>query len=111
MVHTDGDGVEDRYDLDSDGDELPDSFEGMDDVDRDGRPNAYDRDSDDDLVPDSADNCPYRANPDQSDRNGDRIGDACESLYPGCVAARPGPAPFFYWMGLLAVLMRRRRPE
>jgi hypothetical protein len=39
-------------------------------------------DSDTDGLPDIADNCPTTYNPDQTDLDGDSIGDACES--PGC---------------------------
>ncbi|GGI56031.1 hypothetical protein GCM10011444_03400 [Winogradskyella haliclonae] len=35
-------------------------------------------DSDDDLVPDSLDNCPLTANTDQSDVDGDGLGDVCD---------------------------------
>ncbi len=35
-------------------------------------------DSDEDGIPDIIDNCPFDANPDQSDLDGDRIGDACD---------------------------------
>jgi len=37
------------------------------------------RDSDDDGIPDCNDNCPDVGNPDQTDSDGDGIGDACES--------------------------------
>ena len=36
-------------------------------------------DTDGDGVPNSEDNCPSRANPDQSDQDGDNIGDVCDS--------------------------------
>ena len=35
--------------------------------------------SDADGVADTGDNCPLVANPDQADRDGDRIGDACDT--------------------------------
>lgn len=40
-------------------------------------------DSDKDGVPDSSDNCPNIANPDQSDINGNGLGDSCDPGY-GC---------------------------
>lgn len=40
-------------------------------------PCAGDGDADGDGVCDSVDNCPFTANPDQTDANGDGIGDAC----------------------------------
>ena len=42
-------------------------------------------DGDGDGVPDPSDNCPIAANPDQVDRDGDGLGDACDP--------RDGPAP------------------
>ncbi|OGY79433.1 MAG: hypothetical protein A3B74_01175 [Candidatus Kerfeldbacteria bacterium RIFCSPHIGHO2_02_FULL_42_14] len=37
-------------------------------------------DVDNDKVCDSIDNCPNVANPDQNDRDGDRVGDACDTI-------------------------------
>lgn len=50
---TDGDGVLDGVDLDSDNDGIPDSVEGMTDTDGDGSPNHVDLDSDGDGIPDN----------------------------------------------------------
>ena len=51
-VDTDGDGVPDAADEDSDGDLIPDAVEGMGDLDEDGVPDSLDPDSDGDGVVD-----------------------------------------------------------
>ncbi len=51
--------------MDSDGDGLPDSWEGADDSDGDGIPDYLDLDSDNDGIPDS----------DDADSDGDGLGD------------------------------------
>jgi gliding motility-associated-like protein len=51
--NTDGTTLPDPYDLDSDGDGIPDSLEGTVDTDGDGIPNYRDLDSDADGIPDS----------------------------------------------------------
>jgi hypothetical protein len=48
------------------------------------------RDADGDGIPDAADNCPTTANPDQADRDKDRVGNACEVLPPGDVPVVAG---------------------
>ena len=52
---TDSDGIPDRFDHDSDNDEIPDGVEGTGDPDGDGVPNFRDTDSDGDGVPDTKD--------------------------------------------------------
>jgi hypothetical protein len=54
------------------------------DLDGDGTNDACDDDRDGDGIANASDNCPSAANADQSDSNGNGVGDACES------AAAPG---------------------
>ncbi len=75
---TDGDGVTDACDDDSDGDDVPDSDEPTDDADGDGIPGHEDPDSDGDGVMDGVDTCPGVPDRDQADADGDGQGDACE---------------------------------
>jgi len=49
-----------------------------------------DQDTDGDGIPDSTDNCPYVANPDQADADGNGIGDACELV--GDLNCSPTPS-------------------
>lgn len=101
-LDTDGDGVSDyvdnapyipnaaRLDMNTDGsvnhrDQLDNDFdtvlgdpEDMSTWQRLGDP--ADLDDDNDGVEDSADNCPFTANSDQADKDGDGTGDACDPL-------------------------------
>ena len=77
-----GDGVPDQLDLNGDG--VPDQL----DLNGDGVPDAID--PDDDSVPDIRDNCPGASNPSQGDRDGDRIGNACETLPSGDIPTAAG---------------------
>lgn len=52
-LDSDGDGIQNKCDLDSDNDGLRDDVEGSEDYDDDGIPNYLDRDSDDDGIPDA----------------------------------------------------------
>lgn len=49
------------------------------DTDGDGIGDACDLDSDDDGIPNSLDNCPTKANPNQKDTDGDGVGDECDN--------------------------------
>ena len=74
-------------------------------------------DDDADGVGDEADNCPSIANADQTDSDGDGIGDACELDVPdvpdvsgGCQGL-PCATPVAVLMALVALTLHRRRPE
>jgi len=90
-VDSDGDGIVDVLDPDSDNDGIPDGVEGDEDVDGDGIANFRDRDSDDDGLPDTVeDDLAYGLDTDGdgiddgydvdisggSDGNGDGVDDA-----------------------------------
>ena len=47
-------------------------------------PTVIDADSDGDGLLDGADNCAYSYNPEQSDTDGDGVGDLCETTGGGC---------------------------
>jgi hypothetical protein len=51
------------------------------DLDSDGIPDHCESDADGDGAVDAIDNCPFVANRDQIDSDGNGIGDACESLF------------------------------
>ncbi|MCP5149223.1 MAG: thrombospondin type 3 repeat-containing protein [Chromatiales bacterium] len=78
LADTDGDGLADGVDPDDDGDgysDLDETSGGQSDpLDPSSRP----PDMDLDRVSDRNDNCPRNPNPQQTDRDGDGIGDACE---------------------------------
>lgn len=82
----DGDGLGDVCDEDRDGDEIPNvedncpdlSNPGQIDTDGDGAGDLCDGDDDNDGWADAEDNCPLVPN-DQSDRNQNGVGDACDT--------------------------------
>ncbi|MEE8409773.1 MAG: DUF4215 domain-containing protein, partial [Myxococcota bacterium] len=81
------------------------------------QPSVCGRDGDNDGIGDMADNCPLVSNPDQSDLDGDGIGDACAGevgqLVPriertGCACVASG-APVILALVPFALVIRRRR--
>ena len=90
QLDTDGDGRGDACDDDDDDDGTVDDddecpLDADDDLDEDGLcgdvdacPEDPENDSDDDGLCESVDNCPLDANPNQSDVDGDSLGDVCE---------------------------------
>jgi hypothetical protein len=84
---SDGDLIIDALDADDDGDGILTIDEDTnqngdpsdDDADGDGLPNYLEPDSDDDGIDDAVDNCRLLANADQSDLNGNGLGDVCEA--------------------------------
>ncbi|WP_437669500.1 Kelch repeat-containing protein [Sorangium sp. So ce131] len=82
--------LENRCQLDADGDAIPDDRDNcdrpnttQDDADEDGVGDACTDDDDGDGLADDADNCPVTRNADQRDGNGDGVGDACDCASPG----------------------------
>ena len=81
---TDGDGIVDHLDVDSDNDGIPDSVEGNIDTDGDGTPDYLDQDSDNDGIPDSVEGTidtdgDGTPNYQDEDSDNDGIPDAIES--------------------------------
>jgi hypothetical protein len=87
-VDNDGDGV-----IDED-DNCPSIANDQADYDQDRRGDMCDYDDDGDGVVDQHDNCPYGANVDQTDRDGDGAGTACDpNEFADAAAAQATPAP------------------
>ena len=75
MSDLDGDGIVDRYDTDTDGDQVPDDRDNRPfDTDDDGLYNTVDPDDDNDGIPDNEE-IKYGLNPLNPDTNGDGIPD------------------------------------
>lgn len=126
---TDRDGTLDVFDLDSDGDGVPDQVEAGDselltppvDSDGDGVPDFQQVDSDGDGIEDGRDNCRRAANPDQADRDDNGLGDACDDAGElpfapseradegGCAQGAQASPANLWWIVLSCGIMLRRR--
>jgi hypothetical protein len=78
----DGDGGASKSAIDTDDDGIPDVDDPSPDDPMDPGPHCGDPDVDWDGIPDGEDNCPETFNPDQTDCNGNGVGDACEGDQP-----------------------------
>ena len=100
QMDTDSDGAGNVCDPDDDNDGVADGEDAFPldpaesvDTDGDGIGDNADTDDDADTVADADDNCPWVANPSQSDRDGDGVGDACDDVGPCRYESLPATAP------------------
>jgi PKD repeat protein len=100
----DSDGVGNACDTNADNDPLVDVFDAYPldseewlDLDDDGIADNSDDDTDNDGVLNPTDNCPFIANPGQSDSNNNGVGDVCDPIPPANETPVLDPIPDQVW--------------